>query len=60
LKKILGPELEDRLMGPSEALLFRAHNRYRFDLYFKAPTVELLYRASTGIKNLARQAEIDE
>ncbi|MBC7397652.1 MAG: primosomal protein N', partial [Bdellovibrionales bacterium] len=59
LRKTLTPELESRLMGPSEALLFRAQNRYRYDLYFKAPTAELLFRASRRIKAFAQEVLID-
>jgi primosomal protein N' (replication factor Y) len=44
---------EHRVLGPSEALLFRAQNRYRFDLYFKAPSLELLYRVSKGVRAVA-------
>jgi primosomal protein N' (replication factor Y) len=59
LRKELGPEHEHRLMGPSEALLYRAQNRYRFDIYFKSPTVDLLYRISRGVRQMASQAEIN-
>jgi primosomal protein N' (replication factor Y) len=57
-KRFLGAELESRIMGPSEALLFRAQNRYRFDLYFKAPTVDLLYKLSRKIKALAQNLDL--
>jgi primosomal protein N' (replication factor Y) len=53
----VGVDLESRLMGPSEALLFRAQNRYRFDLYFKAPSVDLLYKLSRKMKNLAEYSD---
>jgi primosomal protein N' (replication factor Y) len=57
-KRFVGPEFESRIMGPSEALLYRAQNRYRFDLYFKAPTVDLLYKLSRKIKSLAQDADL--
>ena len=59
LRKLLTPELESRLMGPSEALLFRAQNRYRYDIYFKAPNAELLFRTSRKIKQLSREVLVD-
>ncbi len=46
---------EHRVLGPSEALLFRAQNRYRFDLYFKAPSLDLLYRVSKGVRAIASE-----
>ena len=58
-RKFVGHEFESRVMGPSEALLFRAQNRYRFDLYFKAPSVDLLYKASRKMKAMALASEID-
>lgn len=54
-----GTPMEGRIMGPSEALLFRANNRYRYDLYFKAPTVESLFKVSRKVKILAQHEEID-
>ena len=59
VRRELGEELSVRMMGPSEALLFRAQNRYRFDLYFKSPGVEWLHRISRGVKDLARAAEFN-
>ncbi len=58
-RRFVGGELESRVMGPSEALLYRAQNRYRFDLYFKAPHADLLYRLSRKLKALSQVAEID-
>jgi primosomal protein N' (replication factor Y) len=58
-KKFIGESLESRVMGPSEALLFRAQNRYRFDLYFKAPNTDVLYKLSRKLKALAQAAEIN-
>ncbi len=46
-----------RMMGPSEALLFRANHEYRFDFYYKAPTIDALMKLS---KKLKRMAEIEE
>ena len=57
-KSFAGEALKSRIMGPSEALLFRAQNRYRFDFYFKAPSVELLYKLSRKVKNRAQEWEI--
>ena len=51
--------LEARIMGPSEALLFRAQGLYRFDVYFKAPQVDALLRVSHLVRKLALQMEID-
>jgi len=59
IRTLLGPAQSHRLMGPSEALLYRAQNRYRFDLYFKSPNLDLLYRVSKGVKALARNAEMN-
>ena len=56
---LLGPELEARLMGPSEALLFRAQNRYRYDVYFKSPTVELLFKSAQTLKALAQVTDVN-
>jgi primosomal protein N' (replication factor Y) len=50
---------EERIMGPSESLLFKAHNRYRYDLYLKSPTFELLFKFSRAVKILAAKAELD-
>ena len=54
-----GDSTEARMMGPSEALLFRANNRYRYDLYFKAPSVEALFRVSHRVKKMAAAHELD-
>ncbi len=59
VKLLILPEYESRLMGPSEALLSRSHGKYRFDLYFKSPNVELLFKVSRQIKMLSGQAEVD-
>ena len=48
-----------RLMGPSEALLFKANNDYRFDLYFKAPTIDALMKLSKKLKSMAQIEEIE-
>ncbi len=48
-----------RLMGPSEALLFKANNDYRFDLYFKAPTIDALMILSKKLKSMAQIEEIE-
>jgi primosomal protein N' (replication factor Y) len=50
---------EERWLGPSEALLFRANRQYRYDLYFKAPRAEDLFRASQSVKKLAQEAQVD-
>lgn len=49
----------DRWLGPSEALLFRANRMFRFDLYFKAPRVEDLFKATQAVKKMALELEID-
>lgn len=49
----------ERWLGPSEALLFRAHQEYRYDLYFKAGRVEDLIRASQTVKKMAHEFEMD-
>ena len=59
VRKFLGTKLEERLMGPSEALLFRANNRYRFDLYFKSPNADLLFKVSREVKRLAQSSEVN-
>jgi primosomal protein N' (replication factor Y) len=59
LRQSEGEKLESRVMGPSEALLFRANNRYRYDLYFKAPTVESLFKVSRKVKKMAEVQELD-
>jgi len=59
VRGLLGSAHQHRLMGPSEALLFRAHNRYRFDLYFKSPNLDLLYRVSKGVKSMASNQEMN-
>jgi primosomal protein N' (replication factor Y) len=56
-KRFVGETHVTRIMGPSEALLFRAQNRYRFDFYFKAPSVELLYKLSRTVKNRAQELD---
>ena len=48
-----------RMMGPSEALLFRANQEYRFDFYFKAPTIDRLMKLSKRLKHLAQIEEIE-
>jgi primosomal protein N' (replication factor Y) len=48
-----------RLMGPSEALLFRANTEYRFDLYYKAPTIDSLMKLSKKLKSMANVEEIE-
>ena len=48
-----------RLMGPSEALLFKANTDYRFDLYFKAPTIDALMKLSKKLKSMAAVEEIE-
>ena len=59
VKRYLGTDLETRLMGPSEALLFRANNRYRFDLYFKSPNADLLFKVSREVKRLAHSSDVN-
>ncbi len=56
---LISEDNENRLMGPSEALLFRAQNRYRYDLYFKAPNVELLFKVSRQVRALAEASELE-
>jgi len=58
-RRFVGPDFEERVMGPSEALLFRAQNRYRFDLYFKSPSTDLLYKLSRRLKALSVEAQVD-
>lgn len=48
-----------RLMGPSEALLFKANTDYRMDLHFKAPTIDSLMRLSKKLKSMAQVEEIE-
>jgi primosomal protein N' (replication factor Y) len=48
-----------RLMGPSEALLFKANTDYRFDLYYKAPTIDSLMKLSKKLKAMANVEEIE-
>ncbi|MBU6153616.1 MAG: primosomal protein N' [Bdellovibrionales bacterium] len=55
----LGEELADRVLGPSEALLFRAQNRYRYDLYFKSPTLDLLFRVSRSVRRVSAEAGVN-
>lgn len=59
LRSGLKEEGEARLMGPSEALLFRANHQYRFDLYFKAQSVQELFSFSQRVKKMALAEEID-
>ncbi len=59
VRRQLGEESGARVLGPSEALLHRAQNRYRYDLYFKSPDVERLYRVSRGVREMAEDAEIN-
>jgi primosomal protein N' (replication factor Y) len=53
VRKELGEAWEDRVLGPSEALLFRAQNRYRYDLYFKSPTLDLLFKVSRAVRQVS-------
>ena len=48
-----------RMMGPSEALLFRANHEYRFDFYYKAPTIDALMKLSKKLKGMAEFEEIE-
>ena len=59
LRRLLPEELRGRLLGPSEALLPRANGRYRHDLYFKSPGVELLYRAGQAIRAWVGDRDVD-
>ncbi len=59
VRKQLGEDPEGRVLGPSEALLHRAHNRYRYDLYFKSPDVDRLFKVSRGIREMAEDAEVN-
>ena len=52
----LGEALGHRVLGPSEALLYRAQNRYRFDLYFKSPTLDLLFKVSRAVRQMSSDA----
>ncbi len=55
----LGESLADRMLGPSEALLFRAQNRYRYDLYLKSPGLDLLFRISRMIRAISADGDIN-
>ncbi len=55
----LGEELSDRVLGPSEALLFRAQNRYRYDLYFKSPSLDLLHKVSRAVRQISAEADFN-
>lgn len=59
VRRQLGDEDASRVLGPSEALLHRAQNRYRYDLYFKSPDVDRLYKISRGVRELAEDAEVN-
>lgn len=59
LRQFTGADNEDRWLGPSEALLFRANRLYRYDLYFKAKKVEDLFRATQAAKKMAVELEVD-
>ena len=48
-----------RMMGPSEALLFRTNNDYRFDFYYKAPTIDALMKLSKRLKTMAQAEEVE-
>ena len=48
-----------RMMGPSEALLFRANHEYRFDFYFKSPTIDSLMKLSKKLKGMAELEEVE-
>jgi primosomal protein N' (replication factor Y) len=48
-----------RMMGPSEALLFRANHEFRFDFYFKAPTIDALMKLSKKLKGMAEVEEVE-
>jgi primosomal protein N' (replication factor Y) len=52
-------ELAERLMGPSEALLFRANHVYRYDVYFKAPSLDALFAISQRVKRLTHAEELN-
>lgn len=56
---LLPEEARPRLLGPSEALLYRANGRYRFDLYFKSPSAELLFRSCRALRSWATERELD-
>jgi primosomal protein N' (replication factor Y) len=59
LRRLLPEEFRGRLLGPSEALLPRANGRYRHDIYFKSPGVELLYRAGQAVRSWVGEQEVD-
>jgi primosomal protein N' (replication factor Y) len=48
-----------RLLGPSEALLFKANHDYRFDLYYKAQTIDSLMRLSKKLKQVCSHQEVE-
>jgi primosomal protein N' (replication factor Y) len=58
VRKQLGDDPSGRVLGPSEALLHRAQGRYRYDLYFKSPDVDRLYKVSRGLREMAEDAEM--
>ncbi len=53
VRKTYDADFQDRILGPSEALLFKAKNHYRWDAYLKARTIEELIRTSKTVKKLA-------
>lgn len=59
IRSLLGDQWGDRILGPSEALLFRAQNRYRYDLYFKSPSLELLFKVSRAVRSMAVDADMN-
>jgi primosomal protein N' (replication factor Y) len=48
-----------RMMGPSEALLFKANTDFRFDFYYKAPTIDALMKLSKRLKTMAQAEEVE-
>ncbi len=54
LRHELSDEQQARLLGPSEALLQRVKNQYRYDLYFKAKNVTELFTVSARVKKMAQ------
>ena len=59
LRGELGEVAHYRLMGPSESLLFKANQFYRFDVYFKAENLSELFLVSKRVKKMAQLEEID-
>ncbi len=59
VRKQLGDDPAGRVLGPSEALLHRVQNRFRYDLYFKSPDAERLFRVSRGLREMADDAEVN-